>query len=217
MVLAVTTALALHGLPLAWFLWAPAARLRPPPPEVVFEVTLAEMPRPAPSPVKAVKPVGPEQDKAEAPHDPVKREIKPRQTSPLSPVPAPSPAEVRPLPPAPEPKPEATRPPARTAPPTPVASGNPSWRDRLVLHLEAHKIYPADARFRRQQGVVWVRFTMDRSGKVRSRRIERGSGIPALDREALQLLGRAQPLPAPPDEVVGDPLELTVPIEFRMP
>ena len=42
------------------------------------------------------------------------------------------------------------------------------------------------------------------------------SGFDALDREAEALPTRASPLPAPPDSVEGDRIELTVPVEVFM-
>ena len=58
-----------------------------------------------------------------------------------------------------------------------------------------------------------LHFAMDRHGHVLSARIQRGSGHTLLDKEALALVRRAEPLPSPPDSVAG---VLTVPIEFYM-
>jgi len=55
---------------------------------------------------------------------------------------------------------------------------------------------------------------MDRQGRVLNTRLERSSGVPALDQEALSIPRRAQPLPAPPAEMPGDVIELVTPIEF---
>jgi len=55
---------------------------------------------------------------------------------------------------------------------------------------------------------------MDRAGRVLASRIERSSGRALLDREALAMLARAQPLPAPPPEISGATIELTTPVEF---
>ena len=62
--------------------------------------------------------------------------------------------------------------------------------------------------------MVLLRFRMDRDGKLLDSRIEKSSGSDALDQEALAALARAQPLPAPPVEVPGNPLELIVPVDF---
>ena len=67
---------------------------------------------------------------------------------------------------------------------------------------------------RRQEGVVSLRFTMDRQGHVLSYEIAKTSGSDALDREAQELLKRAEPLPALPAAFGRDTLDLVVPIEF---
>jgi protein TonB len=67
---------------------------------------------------------------------------------------------------------------------------------------------------RLQQGVPWVRFTMNRQGKVLNAELYRASGHTALDREVVALVKRAEPLPPPPDDVTGDPLTMAVPVAF---
>jgi protein TonB len=47
-------------------------------------------------------------------------------------------------------------------------------------------------------------------------RIAHSSGASALDEEALALLRRAQPFPAPPRELPGERVDLTVPIRFNL-
>ncbi|MGH8540281.1 MAG: energy transducer TonB family protein [Stenotrophobium sp.] len=85
--------------------------------------------------------------------------------------------------------------------------------DAFLARVRAHL-----ARYRRElppairgvQGVVQLRFSLLPNGEVTRARIAKSSGNAALDREALDLLLRAQPLPA--REV---PVELTVPIKFE--
>jgi protein TonB len=87
----------------------------------------------------------------------------------------------------------------------------------LVLGaLNKVRRYPREARFARQQGVPYIRFTMDREGRIQSVQLDRSSGVRSLDQEALALPRRAQPLPAPPLEVKGVTIELVVPVEFFM-
>lgn len=86
----------------------------------------------------------------------------------------------------------------------------------LLRHLNRHKRYPPGARAKREQGVVYIRFAMDRRGHVLSAGIERPSRIAPLDEEGLALLRRAEPLPTPPAEVAGDPVEFIVPVEFSL-
>lgn len=212
----VAVSLLLHATPLivAGGFWMS----RPPrilPPETVFEVELVRLQAPPRPPSE--QPPGPTQVEAAAQKPVPKLPIQPRlqvaavtAVEPL-PAPPPRPAVAAETPPAPE----TTAPPSRPAPAAAsTAAASQTWQGRLLAHLERHKRYPAEARARRLQGVAYVRFTMDRQGRVLSAALERSSGHAALDREALALLERAQPLPAPPAETPGERITLTVPVEF---
>lgn len=112
---------------------------------------------------------------------------------------------------------KTTAPEAKPAPPALKASdAKPTWEGLVLGALNKVKRYPRDAAFRRQQGVPYIRFVMNREGKVLSVRLERSSGVRSLDGEALSLPKRASPLPKPPEEVKGDTIELVVPVEFFM-
>ena len=88
------------------------------------------------------------------------------------------------------------------------------WRDLLLHRLEQAKRYPYQARRMRQEGVSHLRFTMDREGQVLSASIDQSSGHKLLDDEVLALIRRVQPLPKPPSDIPGDPVEVVVPVEF---
>lgn len=122
--------------------------------------------------------------------------------------------------PVPDPGPpikESTAPESKPAPPAPrVSMGKPTWEGLVLGALNKAKRYPRDAHFARQQGIPYIRFVMNREGKVLSVRIESSSGFRSLDQEALALPRRAQPLPKPPEDVLGDTIELVVPVEFFM-
>jgi len=94
--------------------------------------------------------------------------------------------------------------------------GTAAWQGLVLTDLEAHKRYPPEARERGEQGVVYLRFAMDRHGKVLSSGVQRSSGFDDLDEETLELIQRSQPLPPPPSTVAGNTLELVVPIQFRL-
>jgi len=76
-----------------------------------------------------------------------------------------------------------------------AAAVTASWQSLVLGHLGKYKRYPGDARQRKRAGAAWVRFTVDSQGRVLASELLNSSGTPALDREALQLLERAQPLP----------------------
>jgi len=92
----------------------------------------------------------------------------------------------------------------------------PTWKSKIETALERSKRYPAAAQARNQHGVVHVAFVIDREGRLVSSRISRGCGHAPLDEEALALLERAQPFPAPPDELPGARISLVVPIRFNL-
>ncbi|WP_296805419.1 energy transducer TonB [Thiocapsa sp.] len=93
-------------------------------------------------------------------------------------------------------------------------------RDRyyaeLAAWLERHKRYPSQARKMRQEGIVRVRFVIERNGKVVSHRIETSSGHAVLDHAASELLRRASPMPAIPASMGRSRLEIVVPIAYRL-
>lgn len=91
-----------------------------------------------------------------------------------------------------------------------------SYASRIRSWLYAHKIYPRRSRMRREEGVVQVRFTIDRGGVLLDGAVVRGSGNGALDEEAMATLRRSSPFPAAPREISGDRIEFTVPIEFAL-
>jgi protein TonB len=97
--------------------------------------------------------------------------------------------------------------------PSPGVSSSMSaatWRGRVMAHLNARKRYPGGG----ARGTSSIAFVIDRSGRVLSARLIRSSGSAALDREAVALARRSSPVPAPPPNVRGGRLTLTVPIRF---
>jgi protein TonB len=182
---------------------------QPPPPEPVVQPTLPPAP-PTPAPKVEVplppkpKPKPPERHRRVVLQEPPK--LKPDDKPPA---------------PATTALPEVQAPPAPTvAAPAPGSAATPSnnaaptWRGLLLGRLERFKRYPALAQYHRQQGVAYLRFTMNRDGRVLSAQIEKSSGYEMLDEETLALIHRAEPLPLPPPEIPGNPIELVVPVEF---
>ncbi|WP_448953373.1 TonB family protein [Labrys neptuniae] len=86
------------------------------------------------------------------------------------------------------------------------------WRSLLMAHLERRKRYPAGARSRGEQGVVYVRFRIDDAGNVLAASLARSSGFAELDQEVLSLVRRASPVPAPP---AGVARTITAPVLFE--
>ncbi|HEY7549047.1 MAG TPA: energy transducer TonB [Hyphomicrobiaceae bacterium] len=91
-----------------------------------------------------------------------------------------------------------------------------SWQRGLIGKLNRFKRYPDAASRRGVKGVTVVRFRVDRSGQVIASQVVKSSGSEVLDEEALALLKRASPLPAPPAAVADEMLDNFLPIYFGM-
>ena len=98
-----------------------------------------------------------------------------------------------------------------------VAHAKATWEGLLQAHLQKFQKYPRSAQRRNVEGTVWIRFRMDRQGKVLSHSIIRPSEHEVLDEAALAMLERAQPLPALPADVPGSSIEIDVPANFNIP
>ncbi|WP_376987427.1 TonB family protein [Bosea sp. R86505] len=93
---------------------------------------------------------------------------------------------------------------------TASAASRASWRGTLLAHLNRYKRFPGGA----NPGTVQVSFSIDRSGRVLTARLVRGSGDVLLDEEAVAMIRRASPVPAPPEGLGGGTIALAVPVKF---
>ncbi|WP_310223366.1 energy transducer TonB [Sphingobium xenophagum] len=197
----------------ALFTWTTYQAVQKPATLSVFDVAPPAAP---PEPAREIPPGPEEVEKDQDMPDTVPPQIEPPEIR----VPSTNPLPVPVWKPVPDPAPpakETTAPETQPAPPAPqMSSGQPTWEVLVLGALNKVKRYPREASFRRQQGVPYIRFVMNRNGEVLSVRLERSSGVRALDNEALALPKRAAPLPKPPKEVAGDTVELVVPVEFFM-
>ena len=86
----------------------------------------------------------------------------------------------------------------------------------LMLWLARHRVYPAEARKQKLEGVVQVRFSIDRDGHLLSASVHRSAGIELLDTAALDVLRRADPMPKFPKALERNRLSVTLPIDFSL-
>lgn len=85
-----------------------------------------------------------------------------------------------------------------------------AYLGRLRSHLERKKVNPGS----RLRGIVVVKFMLDPSGRVLSKRITASSGSQLLDNAALASLERASPFPPFPNGLTQEPIEISVPFRF---
>lgn len=209
----------------------------------VVEPPVAEPPRSVPPP-PAARPPRPDRRAAEppvarspttpepVPTPPVVSPVTARADTGAQPVkdteavraPAAAGARVAATAPGPGPAPAASAASAAAAPggaaallaQGPVGRLEPDYVRRLRFWLDRNKSYPREARRKRMQGVVHLGFRVFRDGRVAAVSVREGSGFALLDAEAREMLRRAEPLPAFPDDMAGGYLDITVPVSFSL-
>lgn len=206
---AILLSLALHGV-ILFGLSVERETARRASPPVPIEARLVEPPAP-PQPPPAVRsePLNPSQVEKPSPQAKpprlVKRQPRPKPAPVTKPAPAPEPApQAAPSKPAAEPVE-----PVEPVEPTPVAPAQPSaeqiealTRDQYRLQVldaaRSHNRYPPLARENNWEGQVRVRMEIGADGRV-SVAVEKSSGHPVLDRQAVEMFRRAQAqVPVPP-------------------
>ncbi len=82
--------------------------------------------------------------------------------------------------------------------------------------IAKHKQYPRIAQTRGWQGDVLLDLKLDGNGKVLSATIRQGSGYEVLDKQALEMVRKASPFPAPPEALRNRTFNITVPVSFKL-
>lgn len=159
-------------------------------------------------------------------------------TEPVKPIPkkSPEPAPIQEASPEPtaEPppnvitaSPKVDAPPVITAPPPePPKKVEPNENDlsdaraqygsTLGRAIAKHKSYPKIAQMRGWQGECLLDLKIDSSGNVLSTNIKQSSGYESLDNQALEMVRKASPFPAPPEALRGRSFNITVPVSFKL-
>jgi protein TonB len=108
---------------------------------------------------------------------------------------------------------------------TEASAGNSAHDAEMVAHYEQlisqwiqkFKIYPDDARTQGTQGETVVRVRIDRHGNIRYYALEYSTGSPLLDHAAIDMIRRANPVPAvPTDYPQGEIMEFLIPVSFNL-
>jgi protein TonB len=124
------------------------------------------------------------------------------------------------------PTPATTASPAReavtpaTAPEQPLSArgkrAQSQYLRELMAWLARHRVYPVEAKKHKLEGVVQVRFAIDRDGHLLSATVHRSAGAELLDQAALDVLRRADPMPKFPRALERSRLSVTLPIDFSL-
>lgn len=171
------------------------------------QVRLLQTPDPAPIPLQAT-------DRPASPNVGTRSDVRRDQLEP----------RAEDVPPSPPSMVTASIDPASSAnvSPLPSSVSNPPndialrFQQALMRHIERFQHYPGTARRDRLEGTVQVAFVMGRDGKILEAWVRSSSGQTLLDKEAVDALRRAEPLPAIPGEL-PDRLSVLAPIAFAAP
>ncbi|MGG4608757.1 energy transducer TonB family protein [Providencia sp. Me31A] len=98
-----------------------------------------------------------------------------------------------------------------------IENAQRQWEAQVLGKLNKYKRYPEDAGRRGRIGQSIVTFTVDPQGLLLDSALVNSSGTRSLDREALQVLSRAAPLPEPPAEILmNGRITVRIPIDFTL-
>jgi protein TonB len=92
-------------------------------------------------------------------------------------------------------------------------AGRASWESELAAHIRRYATYAANGS--RETGTVRVGVTIDRNGRLLSRRLAGSSGSSMLDNAAMAVIERAQPYPPFPPGMTQAQIVLTIPLHLR--
>jgi len=191
------------------------------------EMTTTQAPAPAPQPEAMPEPPAPQ--KSVTPKPDIK--TTPIKSSPIAsnndlPGPVERVTEAPPVisaAPKTDVAPVVVAPPPPPEPPKPIG---PSQQDidaarnqygtELANALARYKQYPKIAQMRGYQGEVLIDVQMDSNGNVTSSKIHQSSGYESLDNQALEMVKKASPLPAPPTLLRGRSFNVLVPVSFHL-
>ena len=172
-----------------------------------------EKPKPLPKKLPPPKPLPVIQPKAELP-PPTVREVEPPPPPPAVIAAAPKQNEPPPAYTAPPPPPEP--PPKPATPPPDLDALRSNYGSLLSREFAKHKQYPRVALLRGWQGTVKVELQIDATGNVTSSTIAESSSFEALDKQAMEMVRKASPLPLPPESLRGREFTIVVPVVFKI-
>lgn len=91
---------------------------------------------------------------------------------------------------------------------------DPLWMRAVTDRVRQFFYYPPEALSARIFGVAMVHFVVRRNGQIDRLAIAKSSGNEGLDKAAIDILQKAQPLPPIPDRMHTDRVDGTLPINF---
>jgi TonB family protein len=86
----------------------------------------------------------------------------------------------------------------------------------VTMWLQKFMVYPPEAKDAGDRGKTMLRLQIDRQGNIRNFVLEGSSGSAVLDRAAIDMVRRANPVPAMPNDYpAGELFEFAIPVNFQ--
>lgn len=200
------------------------------PVQLSVELQPPPKPLPQPEPPKPPQPEKPRQSPQKPLPQPKPEPLPvplPRVVPPSAPVhepgPQPAPPVISIAPPPIAPPPTFSAPPPPPEPPKPrgpseqdIENARGNYGNLLSREFAKHKQYPRIAQMRGWQGSTKVELHIDANGGITSLSISESSGFEILDKQALEMVRKASPLPQPPETLRGREFTIIVPVAFRL-
>jgi TonB family protein len=91
------------------------------------------------------------------------------------------------------------------------------YEQLISAWIQKFKVYPDEARTEGMEGETVIRIRIDRHGNIRYYVLEHSTGYPVLDHAAIDMIRRANPVPAVPNDYPrGDLMEFLIPVSFHL-
>jgi len=97
-----------------------------------------------------------------------------------------------------------------------VADDVSDWRKQVSKAFIKSHIYPRAALSRELEGKARVQVTISRSGEITTYEVVEPTGQPSLDKVIPKMMGKLNPLPAPPASLADNDLVFVVPISWHV-
>jgi protein TonB len=177
-----------------------------------MSVTISSLPIQQPiEKIEPTEPIKPKPIKKVEPIQKIEKKITPIIDKNATTVAQPAPAEVAPPAPA-----EVISKIPNIVPQEQVTQYLESYSSLLANAIAKYKQYPKIAQMRGWQGTVIADLEIDSKGAVMSVKIKKSSTYEVLDNEALEMIKKASPFPAPPENLRGKNFNVLVPISFKL-
>lgn len=104
------------------------------------------------------------------------------------------------------------------APSTEATVNDARYEQLVSMWIQKFKVYPKEAIPQALSGESAIHVRIDRRGNIRHYMLQRSTGSDVLDRAAIEMVRRANPVPAVPNDYpAGEEFEFLIPVSFQSP